>query len=379
MLFSYTKNHSKEEEKYINKLRTKYKKLVEKLISCIKAYLSKEKNKNAKYIHLLKVKNILENKEIFLKDKYIEFIFYYMKKFEDPDAKLGDLKISLLQDLIQSSENEYEFENSEIITNNKEENNLNNDINIDINKKEKKEKDKIINKKQNEKKEPIEIKLEKNEDKNNKILNADISIKEDDIKINNIEEEDKKKEDTKKEEKKNLDKKDLFNQELIASQLKNEKKSITEENLTPKMKNIPSEFNNQRNNVGMDKENTDDMEEDEDSMTEITNEEYVKQLKEAIKQIKEGLTKAKTNFNDLMNNVVQKRKLNGKFYEYVTIEDFNDQLKSIKLTLSDLKLSCLCSKYSIPNELRLVDKNRINDDIQKYINGNLKLEEEENL
>jgi hypothetical protein len=145
------------------------------------------------------------------------------------------------------------------------------------------------------------------------------------------------------------------------------------------MKNIPSEFNNQRNNVGMDKENTDDMEEDEDSMTEITNEEYVKQLKEAIKQIKEGLTKAKTNFNDLMNNVVQKRKLNGKFYEYVTIEDFNDQLKSIKLTLSDLKLSCLCSKYSIPNELRLVDKNRINDDIQKYINGNLKLEEEENL
>ena len=114
-------------------------------------------------------------------------------------------------------------------------------------------------------------------------------------------------------------------------------------------------------------------------MTEITNEEYVKQLKEAIKQIKEGLTKAKTNFNDLMNNVVQKRKLNGKFYEYVTIEDFNDQLKSIKLTLSDLKLSCLCSKYSIPNELRLVDKNRINDDIQKYINGNLKLEEEENL
>ena len=379
VLFSYTKNHSKEEEKYINKLRTKYKKLVEKLISCIKAYLSKEKNKNAKYIHLLKVKNILENKEIFLKDKYIEFIFYYMKKFEDPEAKLGDLKISLLQDLIQSSENEYEFENSEIITNNKEENNLNNDINIDINKKEKKEKDKIINKKQNEKKEPIEIKLEKNEDKNNKILNADISIKEDDIKINNIEEEDKKKEDTKKEEKKNLDKKDLFNQELIASQLKNEKKSITEENLTPKMKNIPSEFNNQRNNVGMDKENTDDMEEDEDSMTEITNEEYVKQLKEAIKQIKEGLTKAKTNFNDLMNNVVQKRKLNGKFYEYVTIEDFNDQLKSIKLTLSDLKLSCLCSKYSIPNELRLVDKNRINDDIQKYINGNLKLEEEENL
>ena len=143
---------------------------------------------------------------------------------------------------------------------------------------------------------------------------------------------------------------------------------------------MPSEFNNQRgNNIDMDKENTDDMEEDEDSMTEITNEEYVKQLKEAIKQMNDGLIKAKTNFNDLMNKINKKRKLNGKFYEYITIEDFNDQLKTIKITLSDLKFSCLCSKYSIPNELRLVDKNKINDDIQKYINGNLKLEEEENL
>ena len=159
------------------------------------------------------------------------------------------------------------------------------------------------------------------------------------------------------------------------------KKSITEDNLTPKMQNMPSEFNNRRekNNIDMDKENTDDMEEDEDSMTEITNEEYVKQLKEAIKQMKEGLAKAKTNFSDLMVNVIQKRKINGKFYEYVTIEDFNEQLKSVNITLTDLKLSCLCSKYCIPNELRLVDKNKIDKDIQRFINGTLKLEEEENL
>ena len=377
VLFSYTKNHSLEEEKFKNKLRTKYKKLVEKLISCIKAYLLKEGNKNAKYIHLLKVKNILENKEIFLKDKYIEFIFYYMKKFEDPEAKLGELKVSLLQDLIQNYEYNNEFENSDLDVNTREENDLNNDINIDINKNEKKQKNKIFNKKQPSKKESIEIQDNKNIDKNNnKINNKNNNIKEDDnININNIE-----KENIKKEEKNNLDKDDLFNQELISSQIKKEKKSITQENLTPKMQNMPSEFNNQRgNNIDMDKENTDDMEEDEDSMTEITNEEYVKQLKEAIKQMNDGLIKAKTNFNDLMNNVIQKRKLNGKFYEYITIEDFNDQLKTIKITLSDLKLSCLCSKYSIPNELRLVDKNKINDDIQKYVNGKLKLEEEENM
>ena len=152
----------------------------------------------------------------------------------------------------------------------------------------------------------------------------------------------------------------MFSKELANPEPKAVKKSATEDNMTPKMQNMPSEFNNRREkNIDIDKENTDDMEEDEDSMTEITNEEYVKQLREAIKQMKEGLEKAKTNFNDLMNNVVQKRKINGRFYEYVTIEDFNEQLKTVKITLTDLKLSCMCSKYCIPNELRLVDKNKI--------------------
>ena len=67
-----------------------------------------------------------------------------------------------------------------------------------------------------------------------------------------------------------------------------------------------------------------------------------------------------------------------RFYEYVTIEDFNEQLKSIKITLSDLKLSCLCSKYSIPNELRLIDKNKIDIDIQKFKDGALRFDEDEN-
>ena len=142
------------------------------------------------------------------------------------------------------------------------------------------------------------------------------------------------------------------------------------------MNNISLEFQNrQNNNEKVNEKNIDDT--DEESMTEITNEEYVKQLVGAIKQMKEGLEKSNTNFNDLMNNIIQKRKINGIFYEYVTIEDFNDQLKTIKINLSDLKLSCLCSKYSIPNELRLIDTNRINKDIQRYIKGQLKYEEEE--
>ena len=127
-----------------------------------------------------------------------------------------------------------------------------------------------------------------------------------------------------------------------------------------------------------DKENSDDFEEDEDSMTEITNEEYVKQLTEALSIMQKGLKEANTNFSDLMANVIQKRKITGVFYECITIEDFNDQLKSIKIVLSDLKLSCLCSKYSIPNELRLIDKHKIEKDIEEQLKGTLKFDEEEN-
>ena len=92
------------------------------------------------------MKNILEKNEINFKDKYIEFIFYYMKKFEDPEAKLADLKLSLLYDLLQVSEYN-DFENSEMNINTKEENNLNNDINIDINKNDKNKNVKKISKK----------------------------------------------------------------------------------------------------------------------------------------------------------------------------------------------------------------------------------------
>ena len=78
-----------------------------------------------------------------------------------------------------------------------------------------------------------------------------------------------------------------------------------------------------------------------------------------------------------MANVVQKRKIAGVFYECISVEDFNDQFKSIDIILSDLKLSCLCSKYSIPNELRLIDKNKMSKDIEKQEKGILKFSEED--
>ena len=355
VLFSYTRNHSIEEENYLNKLRTTYKDLTEKLISCVKEFMAKSNSKNKKYIDLIEMKNLFDIKKIDFEDEYIEFIFYYMKKFEDPQSKLSDLKLSLLYNIMDYTEYN-DFENSEININSREENNLNNDINIDINKNEKK-----INKQ-------IQQNLEQ---KNNNSIN------------NSINEENKEK----IEEKKNKGKKEIKGKkenqlEKLSRELAEPQeiiKSATENNINPKINNIPNEFHIGRaKNFENEKEDADDNS-DEDSMTEITNEEYVKQLLESIKQMREGLEKTKTDFNDLMSNIVQKRKINGKFYEYVTIEDFNEQFKTIGVNLSDLKLSCLCSKYSIPNELRLMDKNKINSDIQKYIKGELKFEEEDNI
>ena len=318
VLFSYTRNYKLEEEKFIYKLKNKYREQTEKLISCIKESILNDIN-SQKYFHLLKMKDLLEHNEINLKDKYIEFLFYYMKKFDDPQAKLGDLKFSLLNDIIPLEDLDKSNSHNINIINGKDENINEENINV---------KDKNENSK--------EFKENSKNTKKNK-------------------------------EKEKKSKKSIDNDEEDFK--KNDKKSVTEENFSKKSKKM---------NTNNDKDNSDDFEDDDESMTEITNEEYIKQLVEAIGLMDEGLKKSNSNFGDLMANVIQKRKINGVFYECITIEDFNDQLKSINVVLSDLKLSCLCSKYSIPNELRLIDKNKIEKDIEKHIKGILKLEEEEN-
>jgi hypothetical protein len=316
VLFSYTRNYSIDEEKYINKLKNKYKEQIKKLVSCINHYINSELNSSS-YFPLLKMKELLDQNDINLKDKYIEFLFYYMKKFNDPDSRLGDLKFSLLNNIM-----------------------LLEDRNINI-----------INRGENEEN------------------NLNININEEQTNVGNLSEEDNLN--------KNIEitnnKEDL---NIEGEMDKNNNKKHSKNGIKTPTEVDYSKRRKKKNNTDKN-ENSDDYEEDEDSMTEITNEEYIKQLTEAICLMQKGLKEANTNFNDLMTNVIQKRKINGIFYECITIEDFNEQLKSINIVLSDLKLSCLCSKYSIPNELRLIDKNKIGKDIEDQIKGTLKLEEEE--
>ena len=267
------------------------------------------------------MKEILDKNEINLKDKYIEFLFYYLKKFEDPDSKLIDLKFDLFENIIPIMDKNKEIE---------EENNYNNSNNF-----------------------------------NNAIKDSEIK---------DINDTYKNEETSKKEESNIMDILDKKSDMNLTSQ-KNEIKSPTEEDFSKRQKR--KKKNMEKKEKKKEKENSDDFEEEEDSMTEITNEEYIKQLTEALKIMQKGLQKKNITFEELMTNVVQKRKITGIFYDCISIEDFNEQFKNLDIILSDLKLSCLCSKYSIPNELRLIDKNKISKDIEKQAKGILKFEEEE--
>ena len=218
VLFSYTNNYSIDEDSYINKLQNKYKDQFILLYNKLYEYIKNNNSDNSKnYIPLLKMKEIIETNNINLKDKYLEFIYYYMKKFDDPNSNLEDLDFDTLNNLFFSGS------------------------------------------------------------KNNKKTN-----------------------------------------------------------------------NNSDEN---------------DTVTEITNEEYEKQLKEAIDIIKKGINDIKINFNDLVNNITYKAEINGVYYDYFTIENFNEQLKRNNILLSELKLSCLCNKYCLPENLKFIDKNKIEKDI----------------
>ena len=326
ILFSYTKNYSIEEEKYLKKLKTKYLTQTKKLINCIKNFIISEESDNKEYFPLLKMKEILDKNEINLKDKYIEFLFYYLKKFEDPESKLSDLKFELLKNILKEEKEKEKIE---------EENSENNNLNFPI-------KDSEIKDNSYKNEEDIAINTSKKEDSN--ILDI-------------------------------LDKRSNIN---LTSQ-KNEMKSPTEEDFSKRQKRKKKSMDkkSQKKEKKEDKENSDDFEEEEDSMTEITNEEYIKQLSEALKIMQNGIKEKGTTFEELMSNVVQKRKITGIFYECISIEDFNEQFKSLNIILSDLKLSCLCSKYSIPNELRLIDKNKMEKDLGKQAKGILKFNEED--
>ena len=158
ILFSYTRDYKTDEEKYLKKLISLYTKELIEINNCINNYIENNNedndDHNKKYFPLIKLKELIEENQINLKDKYVEFLFYYLKKFDDKEAKLDDLKYALLNDIIEKLDDEKgkssivdddKKSNTEpnkrknvndILKNNYKDNYMNNEINEKINKEE---------------------------------------------------------------------------------------------------------------------------------------------------------------------------------------------------------------------------------------------------
>ena len=381
LLFNYTKDYNLIEKKFIDKLQTKYKNEIIKLIKCIGSYIKNEQ-KESDYFTLFKMKDFLEKSEIMIKDKYIEFLFYFMKKFDDPDSKLDDLKFSLLNNIIlldniisEDKDTKSNERNKEKKQKNINENKLANNK-IDDKKKKKgtsgkkieffdmmnkindnlsnsdnniaKESSKI-NVETNIKKNKSDVKIEqqnssnniRNKSNNENIINPKVSNENKGDKFNEIVENKQnfnKVEDTKNKENSNK------------SKSKVEKENIKEEKALIGKKEYIEDMNYMKKN------DVEDKDFGEDSVTEITNEEYNKQISSSIKLIQNALKQNEILFNDLVEDIVIKRKIDGKKYEYIIIDDLNDKLMELGVNLSDLQISCLCSKYNLLNELRFINK-----------------------
>jgi hypothetical protein len=152
ILFSYTKDYSIDEKKYIEKLKTKYKNETKKLVECITSYILNDLT-SSQYFSLFKMKDLLDNNQINLKDKYIEFLFYFLKKFDDSEAKLEDLKYSLFNEIVPLGDTS--MHSKAFVNKNEEEEN----DNIDLDKIEN-----LLNNEKNEMKNNENINIEENKE-----------------------------------------------------------------------------------------------------------------------------------------------------------------------------------------------------------------------
>ena len=102
-ILSNIKEYPQEQELFLNKKVKKYL-LPKKNIIFEKLNLSK--NNNNKYISFKHLKTIIEDEKIELKEQYFVFLFYALKKFDDPKANLEDLKYDILFDILNNTEND---------------------------------------------------------------------------------------------------------------------------------------------------------------------------------------------------------------------------------------------------------------------------------
>ena len=99
-IISNIKDYPAEQEIFLSKKVKKY------LLPKKDILIEKFNSINKKYITFITLKKIIEDIKIELKEQYFVFLFYALKKFDDPEASLNDLKYELLVDILEDSNND---------------------------------------------------------------------------------------------------------------------------------------------------------------------------------------------------------------------------------------------------------------------------------
>ena len=114
-LLTNIKLYTPEEELFLSKKVKKY------LLPKKDIILSKLEPFKNKFISFLFLKQIIEEQKIEMKDDYSQYLFYALKKFDEPNVSLYDLKVQNLFDILNNSENDSKMdEESDIEITNEE-------------------------------------------------------------------------------------------------------------------------------------------------------------------------------------------------------------------------------------------------------------------
>ena len=114
-LLTNIKIYSSDEELILSKKVKKY------LLPKKEILLSKLEPFKNKYISFIFLKQIMEEQKIEMRDEYSQYLFYAMKKFDDPTVSLYDLKVKNLFDILNNTENDSKMdEESDIEITNEE-------------------------------------------------------------------------------------------------------------------------------------------------------------------------------------------------------------------------------------------------------------------
>ena len=99
-ILSNLKEYPPDQELFLNKKVKKY------LLPMKNALYEKLNSENSKFVSFKKLKKIIEEEKIELKEQYFVFLFYALKKFEEPNVPLEDLKYDILFDILNDNEND---------------------------------------------------------------------------------------------------------------------------------------------------------------------------------------------------------------------------------------------------------------------------------